>query len=684
MKNNACRIGFLGAGLAVGVLGMVGAAWADSGSWVNATGGMWEVAGNWSGGTIAGGQDSTASFTGFNITADRTVTVDEGRTIGHLRFGDTVKTYQYGDWWFLKGATLTLDVSAGQPTIRPNIDRSDSGYVRIDALLAGDDGLLLDTGNQIQLNGANTYTGTTTVNGITVNIGNALAFGTSALSLQQGTLRAAGAYTLANDLYLDGDFNFGYALGSSFDYNMTFSKPLVLNGNYALIHLGNGGGNNRWVFFNGGVADGGNGYNLIIKNGTYNNRGFYLAGGSSYTNGTIIHGSLLGLIGTLETTAWVTVNRGGNLQAHGLRDAAGFNNNRLADTIPVALRSGTLSIYASYGSGVKDQNKETFGTVTLDYGHSTIEAGGARCITRLTVTNLVRDAGTVYFSRYGQLLNGSGGRIFISGQPAGFMGGWSYAKGADYPTTTEYDFSWYDAAVGAIPILANTTRPDQVEGAAAADHVKTTSAQTTLTSGTSVASLCVTDGCHNDLGGFALDIISGGLLNRAGAYAMSNGSLTSSGGALYLYNLGTAMTVSAAIAGAGVSVSTVGNQTLAGDNSFGGDLTVNSGTLTLSGANSSIDEAAVTPGATLQLGNAGALPAMAAVNLLYDGEEYGKLNNPYANLTVRELSLDGAKQAPGTYGASGSGAEFTDDNYFAGAGTLLIITPPSGTVIMVD
>jgi len=163
---------------------------------------------------------------------------------------------------------------------------------------------------------------------------------------------------------------------------------------------------------------------------------------------------------------------------------------------------------------------------------------------------------------------------------------------------------------------------------------------------------------------------------------MSNGSLTSSGGTLYLYNLGTAMTNSATITGAGVSVTTVGSQTLAGNNSFGGNLTVNDGTLLLSGANSDLAAATVTPGATLQPAHAAALPATAALRLLFDGEEYGKLNNPYANLTVQELTLDGVIQASGTYGATGSGCQYTNNNYFAGTGTLKVVPPPSGTVVI--
>ena len=48
-----------------------------SGTWISDTdvNNDWSTAANWSGGTVADGVDSTASFTG-DITATRTVTLD--------------------------------------------------------------------------------------------------------------------------------------------------------------------------------------------------------------------------------------------------------------------------------------------------------------------------------------------------------------------------------------------------------------------------------------------------------------------------------------------------------------------------------------------------------------------------------------------------------------------------------
>lgn len=47
--------------------------------------------------------------------------------------------------------------------------------------------------------------------------------------------------------------------------------------------------------------------------------------------------------------------------------------------------------------------------------------------------------------------------------------------------------------------------------------------------------------------------------------------------------------------------------------------------------------------------------------------------------TVETLTIAGAAQAPGTWGASGSGATHIDDTHFAGAGTLTVTTGPTLT-----
>jgi fibronectin-binding autotransporter adhesin len=59
----------------------------------------------------------------------------------------------------------------------------------------------------------------------------------------------------------------------------------------------------------------------------------------------------------------------------------------------------------------------------------------------------------------------------------------------------------------------------------------------------------------------------------------------------------------------------------------------------------------------------------------------GLLEISASTQTVRRLYLDGIQQHRGTYGADGSGARYTNDNFFAGSGVLNVLRGPPGTVI---
>ena len=66
---------------------------AQNGTWTNLAGGSWATTANWSGATIATGSGSTANFSTLTLTAAPTVTLDGARTIGNLTFGDVGNLY---------------------------------------------------------------------------------------------------------------------------------------------------------------------------------------------------------------------------------------------------------------------------------------------------------------------------------------------------------------------------------------------------------------------------------------------------------------------------------------------------------------------------------------------------------------------------------------------------------------
>ncbi len=135
------------------ILGLVitcGTAPAADGTWTNATGGTWGTSGNWAGGIIADGTDSTADFSATDITTATTVTLDSDRTIGNLVFGDAVGA---SGGWTLNGSTLTMDTTTGTPTIT-SLDWQPT----IRSRLAGDDGLIMSGTVNWQVVGTNRNT----------------------------------------------------------------------------------------------------------------------------------------------------------------------------------------------------------------------------------------------------------------------------------------------------------------------------------------------------------------------------------------------------------------------------------------------------------------------------------------------------------------------------------------------
>lgn len=132
---------------------------ADNGSWSLNNAGTWNTGANWTGGTIADGTDSTATFANV-ITANRIVTVDTMRVIGNLAFTDTSHNYTLA----AAGAnTLTLDVTDGGGTT-PQISVSNSSRAAtISVPLAGNEGVQIAGAGVVLINAVNTYTGDTTV-----------------------------------------------------------------------------------------------------------------------------------------------------------------------------------------------------------------------------------------------------------------------------------------------------------------------------------------------------------------------------------------------------------------------------------------------------------------------------------------------------------------------------------------
>lgn len=330
---------------------------AATGTWTATTGSpaSWGTAGNWSGSVIADGASFAANFTS-NITGSYTVNLDVSRTIGSVSIGDSTTSNAFtlatgaNTLTFNNGgsnATLTQtgtgsgDIVSGSLAIGGNGTLAVSGSAGFasftisagitSALASGTQtlniantgvshtttfsGVIADglTGGKIAvtktgtgvatLSNANTYTGGTTISSGTLNVNNANALGSGALTITGGTLNntTGSAITLAanNAQNWNGSFAFGgtralnlgtgaVALGANVTTTVGGSgtTALTVGGNisgsgFSLTKAGNGtlilGGTNTYdggTVINGGVLQfntagsiGGSGQNVAVNNG---------------------------------------------------------------------------------------------------------------------------------------------------------------------------------------------------------------------------------------------------------------------------------------------------------------------------------------------------------------------------------------------------------------------------------
>jgi fibronectin-binding autotransporter adhesin len=152
---------------------------AQNGTWITDGDATWTDSANWLDSIIANGADNTAFFTAELTGATRTVTLGGDRTIGNILFTDGTTS---SNNLVLTGSTLTLDATAA-PII--NVTQSDR-ILAIESIIAGSDGLTKTGPGELRLRAANTYTGTTGVNGGNLMVDAAGSLASSALALGGG------------------------------------------------------------------------------------------------------------------------------------------------------------------------------------------------------------------------------------------------------------------------------------------------------------------------------------------------------------------------------------------------------------------------------------------------------------------------------------------------------------------
>ncbi len=155
----------------------------------------WSTGTNWQGGNAPTGTTGVAYFTNA-ITASRMVSVDFSPwTVGGLTFGNT------GAYGFtVSGGTVNLGGTTPTITVNPN----STGIVS--SVLSGTAGLTKVGAGTLTLDGANTFSGGTTISAGTLNItsSGALNGTTSVNPVSGGTLTISGTVNITNGVFAAG------------------------------------------------------------------------------------------------------------------------------------------------------------------------------------------------------------------------------------------------------------------------------------------------------------------------------------------------------------------------------------------------------------------------------------------------------------------------------------------------
>jgi fibronectin-binding autotransporter adhesin len=294
--------------------------------------------------------------------------------------------------------TLTFD-GAGNGLISGTITTTTGGLTKIGI-------------GSLTLQGANTYTGATTVSAGTLNIQSATALGGTGTGTTVATgaaLELQGGITVgAEALSINGTGVGGNGALRNISGNNTWGGLVTQAGNSeiqsdaGLLTLGAANsvaGNTRTLTFDGAgdglisgtitTTTGG-----LIKNGAGT---LTLQGSNTYTGASTVNAGTLTLSGAngSSTTSAFTVNKGGTLT---LDNGAANNLNRLGDALALRLNGGEFKFI---GSNVAATNaSETVGALTLPTNASTITAvAGTGGATRLTFASANRTAGAMALFR---------------------------------------------------------------------------------------------------------------------------------------------------------------------------------------------------------------------------------------------------------------------------------------------
>lgn len=550
--------------------------------------------------------------------------------------------------WINNSSSLFTVGAAGVRGLQTNLTIGGSGNTTVSGGIATSGGLVKNDAGTLDLTGANTYAGTTAINGGTLRVSNAtglpirsaLTVGTGA-SFDINQAFTIGSLAGAGDVNNTSATNRIITIGRD-DTSTTFSGRInpATTARVAITKIGAG--------------------TLTLQPTTTN--------ASTYTGNTIINGGSV----VLDTSASSLTSGflgatplqlgGGNFQMKGRSGAA------------TTQTMGNFTTLASGGSIILDNNSGT--STTLRLGSLTATVAGGSLLVNAPANTVVSNTTTALTNN----ILGAGRAVFTDGTANTFN--WLSQGSA-----TPFQWTGLGTGVGTTPAYTGAL-PADGSGLAAGNYTLVGS-QTQGTAASSINTLKITSSAASqslDLAGFNLTA-NGLLITGTDAYEIKGtGALTNAADLIiHQYNSG-GLTINAPIAGVALTKAGTGTLNLGGLNTFTGGIFVNGGVLSFSqttnvagGLGAGVAQVVrLADGATLRY--TGATGTVAAVT--NPGSYTYVLNGGNANIDVTNgasaLTLTGAISGAGGFTKLGTGtlvlgASATHSGpTFVNAGTLQI------------
>lgn len=392
--------------------------------------GLWIVSGNntYTGTTsLAAGElragsntafgTSTLNLTGGTLSASTAAVLGNNYNVGgNILIGGTNAISLSGTGFITSTRTITINNSANTTLSGPinfteaNIARTltitGTGNTAVSGVITegsgtGPDSISKSGSGTLTLFGANNYSGTTSLSGGALEIGNNAALGTSTLLLTSGTLQSAGAArTIGNNATLAGNITIGGIA------NLTIAGTTTLTAN-RILTINNSGATTL--------------QNVNLSNSATSRTLTVTGAGDLVVQGTIANGGTATASALVKTGTGKLVLSGANTYGGSTTISAGTvevrNNTALGTT------AGTTSVVS--GASLALSNNITIGETI---GVAGAGAGGSGAILNISgnntiITTITQSAASSITAQGGTLNLNAGSGNSVSGAVALTMGG---------------------------------------------------------------------------------------------------------------------------------------------------------------------------------------------------------------------------------------------------------------------